>query len=266
MVNRRRSTGFFLGSLIVVMLMACSGKSSSEYDYADEQAEKVTLDNSSLKTDDSNPPIKIMLLGDSITQGDSNHRSYRYFLWQKLLDVQANVDLIGSMRENYNGSPEWPDYRGVEFDRDHEGHWGWRIDELLEKIDGWLKKNQPDVVLLHIGSNDVFHKNSLDSTIDELIELIGRLRAANDQVALFIAKVLPADRLNSELTELNKNIVETVNRLNNERSPIFIVDQNTGFNVTEDTYDGVHPNASGEMKMADIWMKALMRSEILLRN
>ena len=40
-------------------------------------------------------------------------------------------------------------------DRNHEGHSGWRIDEIHASIDGWLTTYQPEVVLLLIGTNDV---------------------------------------------------------------------------------------------------------------
>ncbi|MEV4393773.1 hypothetical protein [Nonomuraea sp. NPDC049607] len=37
------------------------------------------------------------------------------------------------------------------------------------------------------------------------------------------------------------------------QSPVTVVDQWTGFSTGTDTYDGVHPNASGDQKMSDAW-------------
>ena len=204
-----------------------------------------------------------MPLGDSITQGDQNHRSYRYFLWKKLLDAGVPVDFVGSMKVNFNGDPEWPDYLGRSFDRDHEGHWGWRTDEVLEKLPQWLELNRPDIVLLHLGSNDMFYSNSLESTIEELRTVVEQLRTANPEVTVFLAKILPADRQNEEITLLNEAITVLSKELQRPQSAVYLVDQNSDFSVTDDTYDGVHPDASGEEKMASRWLTALKSAGVI---
>lgn len=38
---------------------------------------------------------------------------------------------------------------------------------------------------------------------------------------------------------------------------VMVVDQWTGYDRNLDNYDGLHPNASGEQKMADKWFAAL---------
>jgi len=40
-------------------------------------------------------------------------------------------------------------------DKDHEGHSGWRIDEIASSINGWLNAQQPDIIILMIGTNDM---------------------------------------------------------------------------------------------------------------
>ena len=75
-----------------------------------------------------------MPLGDSITQGNTKHNSYRRPLWIELRKAGYNVDFVGSTRENFKGLSPLSD-----FDPDHEGHWGWRVDEALERIDGWMR-------------------------------------------------------------------------------------------------------------------------------
>jgi len=72
--------------------------------------------------------VKIMPLGDSITQGYRGRDSYRRDLWLKLRKSGADVDFVGSMKNNFMGTPAHED-----FDMDHEGHWGWRADQILEK-------------------------------------------------------------------------------------------------------------------------------------
>ena len=67
--------------------------------------------------------IRIMPLGDSITQGASSgvtdedfQVSYRLDLWDKLRNAGYDVDFVGSL--NSGSSME-------DFDADHEGHPGW---------------------------------------------------------------------------------------------------------------------------------------------
>src|SRR5215204_6437165 len=68
---------------------------------------------------------KIMPLGDSITEAEGGHASYRYWLWKSLTQAGFNdIDFVGSRTGVFNGSPQFSD-----FDQNHEGHWGWRADE-----------------------------------------------------------------------------------------------------------------------------------------
>src|SRR5262245_49058971 len=94
---------------------------------------------------------RIMPLGDSITQGNTATDSYRRPLWKRFQDARLDVDFVGSQRDNNGGPPP-----AADFDLDHEGHWGWRADEILGSIDGWAAAARPDVVLVHRGSNDGF--------------------------------------------------------------------------------------------------------------
>jgi hypothetical protein len=55
-----------------------------------------------------------------------------------------------------------------DFDPDHEGHWGARIDEIIKgksakcwgegNLSDWLKNYTPDMVLVHLGGNDAILK------------------------------------------------------------------------------------------------------------
>src|SRR6266496_3489004 len=81
---------------------------------------------------ESNGGDRVMPLGDSITDG-------------------FRVDYVGTL---FNG----PSNLG---DHDHEGHPGWRIDQIDASITGWLRATTPHTVLLHIGTNDVLQNSDL---------------------------------------------------------------------------------------------------------
>ena len=201
------------------------------------------------------PLVRIMPLGDSITQGDSDHNTYRRPLWKSLQDEGYNVDFVGSLRVNHRGPPPNDD-----FDRDHEGHWGWRVDEVLGDIRRWTEAHQPDILLVHLGSNDVFQRQSLESTLDELSELIDTVRDVRPQATFLLAQILPTDSAaaNQRIQELNARIPGLATAKSTATSHIFVVDQFTGFDPASQTYDGVHPNADGEMHLADRWFSTLI--------
>ncbi len=199
-------------------------------------------------------PIKIMPIGNSITQSDANHDSYRRPLWHRLKNAGYQVDFVGSQRDNHNGPPLHQD-----FDMDHEGHWGWRADQELEMMSEWVSQNRPDVVLLHLGTNDMFQNQSVSGTISEISQIIDKIRAANPQVKVLLAKVINCwnGDVNARIVELNNQIPVLAQQKSSAQSPIVVVDQNTGFSVVDDTFDGTHPNESGESKMADRWFEGL---------
>lgn len=194
--------------------------------------------------------IRIMPLGDSITQANSENDSYRRPLWQKLKEAGFNnINFVGSLQENQGGPNPNPD-----FDLDHEGHWGWRTDEILNQLDGWVASAQPDVALIHLGTNDILQGQSADSTIDELGEVIDVFRANNPNIVIFLAQIIPAKRNDSEREELNQQIPILAAEKNQVDSPVIVVDQSSRFDLDNDTYDFVHPNSRGENKFANQWL------------
>jgi len=192
--------------------------------------------------------LRIMPLGDSITQGDSEHDTYRRPLWKTLESEGYAVDFVGSSQTNHRGDPPSSD-----FDRDHEGHWGWRVDEILERLDGWLDAHEPDVILVHLGSNDVFQGQSIGETVEELRSLIGIVRVARPEATILLAQIIPTAMpvANRGIRDLNARIAELA------AEDVIIVDQFTGFDAASQTYDGVHPNPDGEIHLSDRWLGVL---------
>ena len=198
---------------------------------------------------------KVMLLGDSITQGNGSFNSYRRMLWHSLDAAGHCVDFVGSRDTNFDGvHPPEPD-----FDLDHEGHWGWRVEEVLGAINAWATAAQPDIVLVHLGTNDALADQSAASTLDELDELVDRLRSANPSITLLLATLIPAADagVNARIDEINAGLPALVTAKDTADSRVILVDQNTGFDPATDTYDGLHPDLSGEAKMAANWFPVL---------
>jgi lysophospholipase L1-like esterase len=209
-----------------------------------------------------NTPVRIMPLGNSITQADTRHSGYRYPLWTLLKEGGYNIDFVGSLKMNHGG--ENPVQA---FDTDHEGHWGWRADQILNGVTGkgnlkhFLDASTPDIVLLHLGSNDIFQGESVDEVIADLTRIIGILKSANREIIILIAQILPVANIhiNRQIKMLNMAISRLPSEVKHSSGQIIIVNQNEGFNPYADAYDGIHPNTSGEYKMAQKWYESLKR-------
>lgn len=220
----------------------------------------------------STAQFKLMVLGNSITQGNTSNPGYRYELWKMLVDAQLDVELVGSHDVNDGGpSPKQGTvYKDKRYTNRNEGHWGWTTDEILGNLPEWLQGYTPDVVLLHLGTNDMFKQcgssdDCYKETINELKEVIRQIRRKNPSATFFVAKLIPAyDQVAgptaaNNIKILNDMIPALVQDMNTVVSQVTLVDQYTDFDATTgaDTYDGIHPNASGEMKMAQKWFAAI---------
>ncbi|GAB3526052.1 hypothetical protein GCM10027443_00820 [Pontibacter brevis] len=218
-----------------------------------------------------------MALGNSITAGKDTYPSYRYALYERLTKGYIDFAYVGSLTSTQ--APATPLGTCPDEPLDipplaHEGHWGWRADEIINgksgaasegKLADWLQGYTPDVVLLHIGSNDMFQSQSVSSTVGDIREVVRILRQDNPEVTILLAKLFPAQESKvgttvvNNLNLLNEEIPGLVQELNSTSSPVLLVDQNTGFDPTPgaDTYDGIHPNERGARAMAENWYNVL---------
>ncbi len=65
--------------------------------------------------------------------------------------------------------------------------------------------------------------------------------------------------MDKQVQELNAAIPAWAARKNLTASPIWVVDQWTNF-TSADLYDGIHPAASGDVKIADKFYPALVQA------
>jgi lysophospholipase L1-like esterase len=220
----------------------------------------------------TNRPVRLLPLGDSITQGGQGFASYRYALWFLLRAAGFNVDFVGTRTTVFGGdggsNPNtaiYPDYYAT-FDRDHEGRWGWRTDEILGVIDSVLAGAPADVVLLHLGSNDAGQQGAagVSTATNNIPRIIARLRAAQSNVTVLLARIIPIGPGTSysanaaQVPVLNQRLARLAVLLDTPQSRVLLVDHFTGYNLgTMMQSDGLHPNALGEATMASNWFNAL---------
>ncbi|MEU9513866.1 ricin-type beta-trefoil lectin domain protein [Micromonospora sp. NPDC048169] len=197
---------------------------------------------------ESNGGTRVMPLGDSITEGTQVPGGYRIGLWQRMAAGGYRVDLVGSQ---FNG----PGNLG---DHDHEGHPGWRIDQIDANITGWLNSYQPRTVLLHIGTNDILQNYNVSTAPNRLSSLIDRITNTAPNADVFVAQIIPLANSGQEaaVRTFNAAIPGIVQSKVNAGKRVHLVDQHSAL-TTADLIDGVHPTATGYDKMAAVWYRAL---------
>lgn len=194
-----------------------------------------------------------MPLGDSITESSVGLPTYRFYLWQAAQTKGYRIDLVGSRSGVAGGLP-----LNSTFDMDHEGHSGWRADEILAQVSTWARAASPDVVLIHLGHNDLCLGQDVPSTVNDVAAIIDELRAVNAKVGVVVAQIIAsASPCHAQIPAFNAQLPAVVAAKTTAASPIVLADLFTGFTPATMTFDGVHPNASGEVYMADRWFVEL---------
>ncbi|MET8861773.1 cellulose binding domain-containing protein [Nonomuraea sp. NPDC004580] len=200
--------------------------------------------------------VRIMPLGDSITGSPG---CWRALLWNRLQSTgHTNIDFVGTLP---------PQGCGVAHDGDNEGHGGYLATNIANQnmLPGWLSATRPDVVLMHLGTNDVWSNIAPATILGAFTTLVNQMRASNPNMRILVAEIIPMNPApcpdcGRRTVALNNAIPAWAAATSTDQSPITVVDQWTGFSTATDTYDGVHPNAAGDQKMSDTWYPALVEA------
>jgi len=193
-------------------------------------------------------PAKIMPLGDSITYGEGipSYGGYRNLLGALLTNDGYLFDFVGSQKSGEDSLP----------DADNEGHPGWRISNIKGAIDseGWLETYQPDVILLHIGSNDLRYGNSayapgnLSALLDDILV---RLPETQVIVAQIIRTRWGSDAKHRFYNDAIPDVVAS------KGARVSVVDMRDVL-TNNDFTTLYHPSPAGYDKMAQAWEKAIL--------
>jgi lysophospholipase L1-like esterase len=189
--------------------------------------------------------IRVMPLGDSITDGVGSlrHNGYRAVLRARLAGAGIRIDYVGSRRAGPRGA-----------DNDNEGHPGWTITRLGPRVDRWLIRYRPQVVLLHIGTNDVTSPVRAVGAPGRLSALIDRIRRRLPRARIFVAQLIGSrnDAVQQRVDRFNAAVPGVVAAKDHR---VHLVDQRavtTGY-----LRDALHPNDAGYARMAATWYQAL---------
>jgi cellulase/cellobiase CelA1 len=203
--------------------------------------------------------VRIMPLGDSITAGPG---CWRAKLWNRLqASGYGGIDFVGTQSDGGGCNP------GYSYDFDHEGHGGYSATGIADnnQLPPWLAAARPDVVLMHLGTNDMWGGYlTLADKLAAFTKLVGQMRAENPAVKIVVAQIIPmsaaaCNTCPADVVALNNAIPGWAAGLDTARSPVAVTDLWTGYDAVADNVDGVHPNDTGFRKMADAWYSVVAR-------
>jgi acyl-CoA thioesterase-1 len=189
--------------------------------------------------------LRVMPLGASSTEGVGSPATagYRGPLLADLDRDGVAIDYVGSRRSGPAGLR----------DRDHEGHSGWTIEKMLRVVDGWVRAADPDVILLHMGTNDIGSGASGAVVARRLDALLTEVSAAAPDAHVIVAGIwakfpnrAPA---RAELARLTPGIVAA--HVARGESVEYV--DNSNLLGAEDFTDSLHADAGGYSKIAGMW-------------
>ena len=220
--------------------------------------------------------VKILPLGDSITQGTRGQQSYRKPLVEELNLSGCGFEMVGSRSENNIPTG---------FISPHEGYSGHNTDFFTEGspqanpanpgIDAIMDAENPDIVLVHLGSNDItrsrpvlgpYLSNGNGGTVAEIERLVTQIWNSNADAEIFVANVIPwfgasnNPNVAADIVTLGDEIESWIDAENDPR--LHLVDVRSGFNINLMTSDGIHPNADGDAHIADAFLSVMDEAEV----
>ncbi|WP_316528185.1 SGNH/GDSL hydrolase family protein [Kitasatospora brasiliensis] len=193
------------------------------------------------------PTVRVMPLGDSITVGvgSPTRSSYRRPLWNLVAgQSRYTVRFVGSQ-----AGGELPDTH-------HEGHSGYLIDGIRAEVDQWIAAERPDVVLLHIGVNDLNRGTDPGHAGDRLKALLDRIFADRPGVTVIMQGVIPTTQgLKSSPTAFNDQ-ARGLQAPEAKAGHTFRFVDPPALTANEMS-DRLHPNDAGYQRMADAFFAPL---------
>ena len=234
---------------------------------SNSETQKQNMENISMSSD----VIRIMPAGDSITYGMGDTGGYRkyldYFLKEK---GYTNFDFVGPEGSNsasfkYNGN-------SVTYDDNHAGYSGYTIIkqqggyggglyDVLKETDA-VKKTQPNIILLIIGTNDMNYNHTESELEKDLHTLLDFMIADMPSDGMIFLSTIPelgggmfmggGDKT-AQVASYNSLVKKVANEYNSNGKQVTFADIHGCLNGTADLGDGVHPNAVGYEKMGKYW-------------
>ncbi len=208
--------------------------------------------------------VKVLPLGDSLTQGDGTPSAYRYHLFR--FYTEADIPFV------FVGGATSADDRLPEGYRRHCGQGGATALNLISYLERGSEQydeaweaavRMAEVVLLYVGTNDA-HRGLAPDFPTNLHRLLDLLYELNPSLITYIATLRSRTRLDAEKRIndfiLSINCREYYERTGREIHTVDLNGRRTPRNLATDyPADDIHPNEEGNRKLAEILYNATAR-------
>lgn len=205
-------------------------------------------------------PTRILIIGDSVTNGSVGDWTWRYRLWNNLTGPGgADVDFVGPNVGVLDGEADTinaMEYADPDFDVDHAARWGMSLALPDHPAGDLVAAYGADVVIEHLGLNDLTWLRETPEAVAGLARrLVTDARAASPDVSVVLCQ-LPQTWI-GKTAEYNRLIEDVAAELDDAAARVVVAEAPDPFLLDVDTWDLAHPSAMGEVKIARSVAEAL---------
>ncbi|MEV6961050.1 SGNH/GDSL hydrolase family protein [Streptomyces sp. NPDC051207] len=211
--------------------------------------------------------LRFMPVGDSMTIGSAGDHTWRYRLWQHLCATYGGpFTFVGPRETLYDKTADAPTsyaYADPDFPRAHLAGWGEGWLHMAPLIGDAVRTCRADVLLVSLGLIDLGFYTGAEQTADNARRFVAEARAANPRVRMVLLPVIPNIRAEhdapfaEQVARFNELLAKAAADLDEPRSPLLPAFPHPPYDIHTDTYDGTHPNDSGEHRIAAAFAEAM---------
>ena len=259
------------------------------------QISAIKIAHTNLKLENESP-LKIMCVGDSITDGFGIPGSYRKFLYNGLVKKGYTIDMVGSKSGSIAKYVNETSGESFDYDDDNTGYSTFTIKSYSGRngiyetlVETNCLSQEPDIVILQIGTNNIIDNHNKDenskdfeSLLDYILENIpstsmlfvttipnldpnreevynwfSNYRHSDDWQIIYNDEVVKF-KVDLALKYYNSDITSRVNSRREKGQNIRAADVNSVLtDLKTQLMDGVHPNEIGYKLMGEYWTQII---------
>lgn len=209
--------------------------------------------------------MRILFVGDSMTIGAAGDHTWRHRMWQHLTRTLPDgaLRVVGPRTALHEDSHAYADTAFPAEARAHLAGWGEGWLHMAPLIRETVATHRPDTLLVSLGLIDLGFYTSPEQTLGNVELFLAEARAANPTLRAVLLPVLPNVRavtdpaFAADCARFNALLAKAVAELSEPRSPLLLASAPAGWSPERDTYDGTHPSAAGEHRIAAAFADAL---------